>query len=87
MEDCKEELHSLLQENRLAGATLLVLANKQDLAGAMTDGEIREALSLRSIVTHNWRIMPCSAVTGKNVHEALEWVVADVAGRIYYNAQ
>ena len=31
--------------------------------------------------------MPSSAVTGKNVHEALEWVVADVAERIYYNAQ
>ncbi|KAF9518423.1 hypothetical protein BS47DRAFT_1325428 [Hydnum rufescens UP504] len=87
MEDCKEELHSLLQENRLAGASLLVLANKQDLIGSMTDTEIREALSLRSIVTHNWKIMPCSALTGMNVPEALEWIVADVAERIYYHAQ
>ncbi|KAF8314605.1 GTP-binding protein [Cantharellus anzutake] len=85
MQDCKEELHSLLQEDRLAGASLIVLANKQDLNGAMTDAEIKKALDLRSIRTHNWKIMPCSAITGQNVAEALEWVVDDVAGRIYYN--
>ncbi|KAF8334917.1 GTP-binding protein [Cantharellus anzutake] len=85
MQDCKEELHSLLQEDRLAGASLIVLANKQDLNGAMTDAEIKEALDLRSIRTHNWKIMPCSAITGQNVAEAVGWVVNDVAGRIYYN--
>ena len=31
LEDCKKELCSILKEERLAGATLLVLANKQDL--------------------------------------------------------
>jgi hypothetical protein len=30
---------------RLAGASFLVLANKQDLEGAMTDGEIREVFA------------------------------------------
>ena len=41
-EDCKKELHSLLEEERLLGATLLVFANKQDLPGALTFQEIRE---------------------------------------------
>ncbi|KAF8304785.1 ARF/SAR superfamily [Clavulina sp. PMI_390] len=86
MQDCKEELHSLLKEDRLAGASLLVLANKQDLDGAMTGPEISEALSLPAIRSHNWRIMPCSAVSGRNVSEALDWIVNDVADRIYYNA-
>merc|ERR1719318_1663991 len=36
LEDCKKELQGLLQEERLLGATLLVFANKQDLAGALT---------------------------------------------------
>ena len=35
MQDCKAELHALLKEERLAGATLLVLANKQDIPGAL----------------------------------------------------
>ena len=42
LEDCKAELHALLLEERLVGATLLVFANKQDLPGAMSADEIRE---------------------------------------------
>lgn len=43
--DCARELHSLLREERLAGATLLVLANKSDLPGALTLQEIREVMA------------------------------------------
>ncbi|KAI6780123.1 ADP-ribosylation factor 4 [Emericellopsis cladophorae] len=39
-EDCREELHGLLQEERLAGASLLVFANKTDVAGCMDEREI-----------------------------------------------
>lgn len=40
--DCARELRALLREERLAGATLLVLANKADLPGALSLQEIRE---------------------------------------------
>ncbi|GAA5811556.1 ADP-ribosylation factor-like protein 2 [Mucor flavus] len=39
--DCKRELGLLLQEERLAGATLLVFANKQDISGALSEAEIK----------------------------------------------
>jgi len=84
--DCKEELHNLLLEDRLAGASLLVFANKQDIQGSMSDGEIRDSLDLRSIKSHNWKIWPCSAMTGKNLVEGLDWVVGDVAQRLYYSS-
>ena len=60
MQDCKEELHSLLLEDvrdlltpyyvsvnpcpsqRLAGASLLIFANKQDIQGSMSSAEIRD---------------------------------------------
>jgi hypothetical protein len=29
--------------------------------------------------------MPCSAVTGANLVEGLDWIVSDVAGRLYYS--
>ncbi|ETW84438.1 hypothetical protein HETIRDRAFT_381968 [Heterobasidion irregulare TC 32-1] len=86
IQDCKEELHSLLLEDRLAGASLLIFANKQDIFGSMTDDEITEALELQSIKSHEWKIWPCSAVTGKNLIEGLDWVVNDVAGRLYYSS-
>lgn len=43
--NCKAELEILLQEERLAGATLLVLANKQDVPGALTSKEIKDVSS------------------------------------------
>lgn len=42
MDACREELNVLLKEERLAGATLLVLANKQDLPGALSAQEIKD---------------------------------------------
>jgi len=86
MKDCKEELHSLLLEDRLVGASLLVFANKQDIAGSLTDTEIRDALDLSNIRSHNWTIWPCSAVTGDNLITGLDWAVDDVARRIYYSS-
>ena len=40
LDDCKAELHNLLKEERLSGASLLVLANKQDIRGALKPAEI-----------------------------------------------
>ncbi|CAJ0943842.1 unnamed protein product [Ranitomeya imitator] len=45
LQDCAQELAGLLLEERLAGATLLVFANKQDLPGALSKDAIREVSS------------------------------------------
>lgn len=42
LDACRDELNILLEEERLAGATLLVLANKQDLPGALSAQEIKD---------------------------------------------
>ncbi|VDP13659.1 unnamed protein product, partial [Soboliphyme baturini] len=84
MPDCKKELKKLLYEERLLGATLLVMANKQDLLGALTADEIRTELDLDSITSsHHWNIVSCSAVTGQNLVEAMEWLVKDITSRVY----
>ena len=52
---------------KLAGASLLIFANKQDLQGALTAGEIAEALDLANDAltsSRHWEIRGCSAVTG-----------------------
>ncbi|KAF8509434.1 ADP-ribosylation factor family-domain-containing protein [Hysterangium stoloniferum] len=86
MKDCREELHALLLEDRLAGASLLVFANKQDIKGSMSESEIRDALDLPSIKSHQWKIISCSAMTGENLVSGLDWVINDVAGRLYYSS-
>ncbi|XP_055377621.1 ADP-ribosylation factor-like protein 2 [Condylostylus longicornis] len=83
LETCKAELQVLLQEERLAGATLLVLANKQDLPGALSSQEIKEILNLDAIVTHHWIVVGVSAVTGDKLLSAVDWMLDDIAKRIF----
>ena len=82
LQDCKDELAVLLKEDRLAGATLLVFANKQDLAGAMTSTEIKEFLELDKIQTRHWSIVGCSAVTGKGLLTGMQFLVQDISKRV-----
>ncbi|KAJ8131559.1 hypothetical protein O1611_g2067 [Lasiodiplodia mahajangana] len=77
IDDCREELHGLLQEERLAGASLLIFANKTDVQGCMDEAEILEGLQLKTIRTHQWHVLRCSAMTGENLEEGLAWVVED----------
>ncbi|PSN74214.1 ARF/SAR superfamily [Corynespora cassiicola Philippines] len=95
IDDCRQELEGLLLEERLMGASLLVFKNKSDVAGAMTEDEVREAgcranndddaqgLRLDAIRTHKWTIMACSAMTGLNLSEGLQWVVQDARERLF----
>ena len=53
---------------------MLVLANKQDLEGAMTAVDITQHLSLHSNKQHPWQIQPCSALTGKGLYEGMDWL-------------
>ena len=46
MEIVKKEIEMLLGEEELKGAALLVLANKQDIQGALSEGEIADRLEL-----------------------------------------
>lgn len=68
---------------RLAGATLLIFANKQDLPGALSSNAIREALELDSIRSHHWCIQGCSAVTGDNLLPGIDWLLDDISSRIF----
>ncbi|KAF1942926.1 ADP-ribosylation factor [Clathrospora elynae] len=83
VDDCRQELAGLLLEERLSGASLLVFKNKSDVLGAMTEDEVREGLRLDAIKTHKWHIMTCSAMTGMNLQEGLEWVVQDAKARLF----
>ncbi|CAL5229243.1 g12530 [Coccomyxa viridis] len=82
LEICRDELHGLLKEEKLVGATLLILANKQDLQGALPASEIKKVLELDSCGRRHWRILGCSAVTGSGLLESFDWLLSDVQGRI-----
>ena len=60
----KEELYTMLANDALAKAAVLIFANKQDVDGAMTAAEISEEMNLTSVKTHRWQIQSCCALTG-----------------------
>lgn len=82
--DCRAELHGLVQEEQLAGATVLILANKQDLEGSLSCEQIAKQLDLEPIrSTHHCLILPCSALTGDNLLKGMNWLIEDVSNRIF----
>ena len=83
LEDCRDELQKLLGQEKLAGATLLVFCNKQDIAGALSPADIKEVLELDRIENRHWMIIPCSAMTGEGLLDGMDWVVGDIKQRIF----
>eukprot|EP00995_Heteronema_vittatum_P007908 NODE_3065_length_709_cov_315.746970_g2165_i0.p1 GENE.NODE_3065_length_709_cov_315.746970_g2165_i0~~NODE_3065_length_709_cov_315.746970_g2165_i0.p1 ORF type:complete len:185 (-),score=26.37 NODE_3065_length_709_cov_315.746970_g2165_i0:88-642(-) len=83
LEMCKQELHSLLIQEKLAGASLLIFANKQDLPGSLSAAEILQALDLGDRQDRHVNIVACSAVTKAGLVDGIDWVVADIANRIF----
>jgi len=74
-----DELQKLLANVDLAKAVILVLANKQDLADAMSAHEISESLHLHDIKTHEWHIQAACALTGEGLDQGLDWIAARLA--------
>ena len=75
-----------MSEDALRGVPILILANKQDVKGAYNSDEITAALGLRedsSFQNRHWSIRGCSAVTGEGLVEGMDWMVDDVASRIF----
>ncbi|ERN00487.1 hypothetical protein AMTRI_Chr05g56710 [Amborella trichopoda] len=84
LDDCRLELHNLLKEERLSGASLLILANKQDIHGALELKDIAKVLNLDAMdESRHWKIVGCSAYTGEGLLEGFDWLVQDIASRIY----
>ena len=85
LRDCKAELLGLLSQEKLAGASVLIFANKQDVDGALSGAEIAEALELNSEIfaKRHFAIVSCSAVTGAGLIDGIEWLMNDISSRIF----
>ncbi|GAV93026.1 Arf domain-containing protein, partial [Cephalotus follicularis] len=60
-------------------ASLLILANKQGIKGALTLAKIAKVLNLEAMdITRHWNIVGCSAHTGEGLIEGFDWLVQDI---------
>jgi ADP-ribosylation factor-like protein 2 len=83
MELAAKELHALLLEERLQGASLLIYANKQDVEGAIDIKEIAQIMNLKEIKTHHWNMQKASAMSGLNLLVGIDWLVDDISSRLF----
>merc|ERR1712076_314977 len=74
IEDAREELAKMINEDEMRDAVLLVFANKQDLPNAMTAAEITEKLGLHNLRNRQWFIQSACATTGDGLYEGLDWL-------------
>jgi len=81
VEEVREELLRLLQEDELRDAVVLVIANKQDLPNAMNAAELRGKLGLDQLRCRNWYLQSACATTGEGLYEGLDWLSRAVAGK------
>ncbi|CAK8672398.1 unnamed protein product [Clavelina lepadiformis] len=74
IEEARDELNRMLNEDELRDAVLLVFANKQDLPNAKSTSEVTERLGLNSMRNRQWYIQATCATSGDGLYEGLDWL-------------
>merc|ERR1711953_1511985 len=64
IEESREELMKMLDEDEMRDAVLLVFANKQDLPNSMAAAEVTEKLGLHNMRKRQWFIQSTCATRG-----------------------
>ena len=72
--NCELSFWLFLKEEELKGAILAVLANKQDMEGAMSVAEVHQALGLDLLRNRTFQIFKTSAVKGEGLDSAMDWL-------------
>ena len=76
--ESREELHSMLQDDMLRDAKLLVFANKQDAPNACKVSDIANKLQLNDIKNRQWFVQGTCAINGEGLLEGLDWLSTEM---------
>lgn len=74
IDEAKEELMKMLNEDEMRDAILLVFANKQDLPNAMSAADITDKLGLNQLRNRQWYIQSTCATSGDGIYEGFDWL-------------
>ncbi|NXA40344.1 ARL14 protein, partial [Eudromia elegans] len=77
LEESKKEFERVLRNEFLKNVPVVLLANKQDLPGALNAEEVTRRFNMKRYCSdRNWYVQPCCAITGEGLSEALKRVTA-----------
>jgi len=77
-ETAKDMLARVLMRASLRESVLLVMANKQDMKGALKVDEVIKRLGLTQLTDRVWKVQACCALTGDGVWEGLDWFSKEI---------
>eukprot|EP01098_Paradermamoeba_levis_P015976 TRINITY_DN839_c0_g1_i2.p1 TRINITY_DN839_c0_g1~~TRINITY_DN839_c0_g1_i2.p1 ORF type:complete len:198 (-),score=66.53 TRINITY_DN839_c0_g1_i2:177-710(-) len=79
--EAKEELHKMLQEDELKDASVLIFCNKVDLPKAMPVAEVTEKLGLTQLRNFKWNVQATCAPSGDGLYEGLDWLAKTITSK------
>lgn len=77
-QEAKDALERVLSHKELAGAPLLVAANKQDKNSSVSGDVIADQLGVANSHSRPCRVQPVSAFTGEGVRDGVSWIVEEI---------
>ena len=78
IDESYEELIKLLKEKELKDCPILIFANKQDLNGALSPGDIYNKFEMEQYIGRKWLIQGASGKTGQGLKEGLDWLIKNL---------
>jgi ADP-ribosylation factor 1/2 len=67
-----------MSDDELKDASLLIFANKQDVKGCLSAGEITDSLKIQNLKQKKILVQPCIAIKGDGLIEGLEWFTKNI---------
>ncbi|XP_046584622.1 ADP-ribosylation factor-like isoform X1 [Haliotis rubra] len=71
MKEARSELHVICSSPEMAGVPVVVIANKQDLPGALKPPEVAEELDISDLKNRKWHIHGACAPNGEGLFESV----------------
>ena len=78
LEEARDELWNIIQNDDTRGTPLLIFANKQDLPMAATTAQVTEGLGLHKLTDRPWYMQSTCAKSGEGLVEGLTWLSDEV---------
>jgi len=78
IQEARDKLHRILNDDKTF-SSLLVLANKQELPGAMSIPDVTAELDLDKVQHRKYFVQGCCAKRGEGLFEGLEWLASTIS--------
>jgi signal recognition particle receptor subunit beta len=75
IDEARDKLHQMLNEEEFRNKPILIFANKQDLSDSMTSDELRDKLNLTKFNGNiKWHLQPACAIENEGLQEGFTWL-------------